>query len=175
MQSIQLNEARRFPAKTVKRQEGQSRALGISVRQHGLIAAFVMRALLRTIRTSRSQELLPEPLSPANLARAAQLTQRCNQFNMRGTRHTEAELAGKKGWVYRLRDRFGDLGTVGVVVLEGDFIETWALSCRALNRGVERLILDHLKAQGPVRGQYVPTARNGRCANVYKENGVPTC
>ncbi len=121
------------------------------------------------------QELLPEPLGPANLARAAQLTQRCNQFNMRGTRHTEAELAGKKGWVYRLRDRFGDLGAVGVVVLEGDFIETWALSCRALNRGVERLILDHLKAQGPVRGQYVPTARNGRCANVYKENGVPTC
>ena len=63
VQSIQLNEARRFPAKTVKRQEGQSRALGISVRQHGLIAAFVMRALLRTIRTSRSQELLPESLS----------------------------------------------------------------------------------------------------------------
>ena len=123
---------------------------------------------------SLRQELIPEPLGPANLARAAQLTQRCNQFNMRGTRHTAAELAGKRGWVYRLRDRFGDLGAIGVVVLEGDFIETWALSCRALNRGVERLILAHLKAQGPIRGEYVPTPRNGRCATIYQENGVPT-
>ena len=123
---------------------------------------------------SLRQELIPEPLGPANLARAAQLTQRCNQFTMRGTRHTAAELVGKRGWVYRLRDRFGDLGAIGVVVLEGDFIETWALSCRALNRGVERLILAHLKAQGPIRGEYVPTPRNGRCATIYQENGVPT-
>ncbi len=119
------------------------------------------------------QTLAPEPLGPANLARAAQLTQRCNQFNMRGTRHTEAELAGKRGWVYRLSDRFGDLGIVSAVVLEGDFIETWVISCRALNRGVERLILDHLRAQGPIRGEYVPTPRNARCAAVYAENGVP--
>lgn len=124
---------------------------------------------------SLEQTLTPEPLGPGNLARAAQLTQRCNQFNMRGTRHTEADLAGREGWVYRLRDRFGDLGAVSAVVLEGDFIETWVISCRALNRGVERMILDHLRARRPgLRGEYVPTARNGRCANIYKENGVPT-
>ena len=124
---------------------------------------------------SLEQTLTPEPLGPGNLARAAQLTQRCNQFNMRGTRHTEADLAGREGWVYRLRDRFGDLGAVSAVVLEGDFVETWVISCRALNRGVERLILGHLRAQRPgLRGEYVPTARNGRCAGVYKENGVPT-
>ena len=124
---------------------------------------------------SLGQVLTPEPLGPGNLARAAQLTQRCNQFNMRGTRHTEADLAGREGWVYRLRDRFGDLGAVSAVVLEGDFVETWVISCRALNRGVERLILGHLRAQRPgLRGEYVPTARNGRCAGVYKENGVPT-
>ena len=122
---------------------------------------------------SLEQVLTPEPLGPANQARAAQLTQRCNQFNMRGTRHTEASLAGRTGWVYRLRDRFGDLGAVSAVVLEGDFIETWVLSCRALNRGVERLVLDHLRSLGPVRGQYVPTERNGRCREVYRENGIP--
>lgn len=124
---------------------------------------------------SLEQELTAEPLGPGNLARAAQLTQRCNQFNMRGTRHTEGDLAGRRGWVYRLRDRFGDLGAIAAVVLEGDFIETWVISCRALNRGVERLILDHLRAQCPtLHGAYVPTARNARCANVYKEHGVPT-
>lgn len=124
---------------------------------------------------SLNQELTAEPLGPENLARAAQLTQRCNQFNMRGTRHTEADLAGRRGWVYRLRDRFGDLGAIAAVILEGDFIETWVISCRALNRGVERMILDHLRAQCPtLHGDYVPTDRNGRCATIYKDYGVPT-
>lgn len=124
---------------------------------------------------SLNQELSADPLGPGNLARAAQLTQRCNQFNMRGTRHTEADLAGRRGWVYRLRDRFGDLGAIAAVVLEGDFIETWVISCRALNRGVERMILDHLRAQCPtLHGDYVPTDRNGRCATIYKDYGVPT-
>ncbi len=122
---------------------------------------------------SLEQELIPEPLGPRTLARAAQLTQRCNQFNMRGTRHTEAELAGKQGWVYRLKDKYGDLGIVSAVVLEGDFIETWVLSCRALNRGVEALILDHLKAQGPLCGEYRPTDRNQRCRDLYQTYGVP--
>lgn len=124
---------------------------------------------------SLNQELTAEPLGPGSLARAAQLTQRCNQFNMRGTRHTEADLAGRRGWVYRLRDRFGDLGAIAAVVLEGDFIETWVISCRALNRGVERMILDHLRAQCPtLHGDYVPSDRNGRCATIYKDYGVPT-
>ncbi len=122
---------------------------------------------------SLEQELLPEPLGPHNLARAAQLTQRCNQFNMRGIRHTEAELVGKSGWVYRLKDKYGDLGIVSAVVLEGSFIETWVLSCRALNRGVEALILNHLKAQGPLCGEYRPTERNARCRDLYAQYGVP--
>lgn len=119
------------------------------------------------------QTLTPEPLGPSNLERAAQLTQRCNQFNMRGTRYTAAELNGKTGWVYRLRDRFGDLGVISAVILNGWTIDTWVLSCRALNRGVEALILNHLKSLGPIRGAYRATERNGRCKTVYEENGVP--
>lgn len=121
---------------------------------------------------SLEQELIPEPLTAANAARAAQLTQRCNQFNMRGTRHTEAELLGKRGWLYRLKDRFGDLGLISAVILEGDFIETWVMSCRALNRGLESQILAHLQSQGPVCGEYVPTERNGRCAGIYAEHTI---
>ncbi len=122
---------------------------------------------------SLEQELLPEPLTPANAPRAAQLTQRCNQFNMRGTRHTLDSLSGKRGWLYRLRDRFGDLGFISAVILEGDFIETWVISCRALNRGVESLILDHLRAQGNLVGAYRATPRNGRCKRLYAELNFP--
>ena len=123
---------------------------------------------------SLQQVLTPEPLGPANLARAAQLTQRCNQFNMRGNRFTEAELAGRKGYVYRLTDRYGDLGTISAVILKGNEIEAWVLSCRALHRDVERLILEHLKAAIPnLCGSYAPTERNTACAEIYTTYGIP--
>ncbi len=122
---------------------------------------------------SLHQELIPEPLDESNRARAAQLTQRCNQFNMRGTRHTEADLIGKRGWVYRLRDRFGDMGYISAVILDGPTIATWVISCRALNRGIEPLILAHLKTLGPVYGTYRPTDRNGRCQDLYTRQGIP--
>lgn len=128
---------------------------------------------------SLQQRLTPEPLTEANLARAAQLTQRCNQFNLRATRHTAAELAGKRGWLYRLEDRFGDLGLIAAVVLEDQpsqppLIETWVISCRALHRGVEALILAHLhQTLGDFRLEYVPTGRNGQCEAVVLAAQAP--
>lgn len=122
---------------------------------------------------SLGQTLIAEPLGPGTLERAAQLTQRCNQFNMRGTRHTADDLRGKRGWVYRLTDHFGDMGIISAVILEGPLIETWVLSCRALNRGVEALILNHLRQQGPLVGEYLPTARNARCKGLYEAAGFP--
>lgn len=120
------------------------------------------------------QVLTPEVLTRKHLDRAAQLSQRCNRFNMCGTRHTTAELEGRTGWVYRLKDRYGDMGMISLVVLEGNQIVTWVMSCRAFGRGVERLILEHLKSVVPtVCGAYVATERNGLCATVYSENGIP--
>lgn len=122
---------------------------------------------------SLAQELIAEPLSAANLERAAQLTQRCNRFNMRGTRHTTASLAGRTGWVYRLKDRFGDMGLISAVILEGETIETWVMSCRVFNRDVEALILAHLQSvTHDLRGAYAPTERNAACAGVYAQFGI---
>jgi FkbH-like protein len=122
---------------------------------------------------SLEQELIAEPLNETNLERAAQLTQRCNRFNMRGTRHTTASLMGRTGWVYRLRDRFGDMGIISAVVLEDEIIETWVMSCRVFNRDVEKLILEHLKSvTTQLRGIYEPTERNATCAEVYAKYGV---
>ena len=122
---------------------------------------------------SLEQVLIAEPLSPENCERAAQLTQRCNRFNMRGTRHTAAELAQRRGWVYALRDKYGDLGTISVVVLDGDVIETWVMSCRVFNRDVETLILNHLKSVAPIRGAYRATERNTLCEHIYANHGIP--
>lgn len=127
------------------------------------------------------------PIDAMNLARAAQLTQRSNQFNLRTRRYDEAALAAvanDPGWItlaITLRDRFGDNGLISVLLAQVDgenaFIDTWLMSCRVLKRGVERYALNHLavaaKAKGAKRliGEYLPTKKNGLVAKLYPELG----
>jgi FkbH-like protein len=93
--------------------------------------------------------------------RAAQLTQRTNQFNFTTVRRSEAELrtlASDGSIVLRVkvRDRFGDYGVVGLIVankIAGVLeVDTFLLSCRVLGRGVEHAMLRRL---GEIAKHYV--------------------
>ncbi|WP_182873893.1 HAD-IIIC family phosphatase [Microbispora sp. H10670] len=92
------------------------------------------------------------PAGPAHEARAAQLAERTNQFNLSGTRR----LDGDETFVVDVSDRFGDYGVVGLtdVRTDGDTLRAGAflLSCRALGRGVEHRMLAHLGALARDRG-----------------------
>lgn len=88
------------------------------------------------------------------LVRVAQLTKRTNQFNANPLRLSEGELAEKiaGGGVclsVRVSDRFGDYGLVGAI-LHGQVAdsnlstELFLLSCRAMGKGVERVMLKTL-------------------------------
>lgn len=116
-----------------------------------------------------------EALTDPALDRAAQLTARTTQFTLAGTAFTVPELrrlldGGGRGWTVRVRDVFGDYGTVGLVLAEarGDVLDVpvFLLSCRVLNRRVETRMLRMLSAEaraagcGTVRLPYRPTARN---------------
>ncbi len=89
-----------------------------------------------------------------DIARLAQLTQRTNQFNTTLHRFTEPELAAwaeapdHKLFAVSARDRFGDYGIVGVIGLEycstHHRVSLFALSCRALGRGVEHQMVAHI-------------------------------
>lgn len=95
-----------------------------------------------------------QPIAPTDLARAAQLTQRTNQFNFTTRRRTEAELRQLVAdpqygcWTVRVSDRMGDYGLVGLLIghLQGSdlFADTFLLSCRVLGRGVEYQMVNHL-------------------------------
>jgi amino acid adenylation domain-containing protein/FkbH-like protein len=95
-------------------------------------------------------------LEPEHLPRAAQLTQRTNQFNVSSIRRTEAELrlvlaeAGMVARIVKVRDRFGDYGLVGVMLARKTeraiSVDTMLLSCRALGRGVEHRMIAALGA-----------------------------
>ena len=98
------------------------------------------------------QVKLSQP-APSQLSRLAQLTQRTNQFNFTTLRRTEAEFqqvlsGGLECRVVEVSDRFGDYGLVGAMVFSNAKgvleVDTFLLSCRVLNRGVEQRMLNDL-------------------------------
>ena len=123
-----------------------------------------------------------------NIPRIAQLTQRSNQFNLRTIRYTEADInriSSSQFYITRyftLSDRFGDNGLISVVILKKQdeqalFIETWLMSCRVLNRGMESFVLNNLikvaKDNGfkKIIGEYLPTQKNALVKELYRKLG----
>ncbi|MEI6666737.1 MAG: HAD-IIIC family phosphatase [Acidobacteriota bacterium] len=137
---------------------------------------------------SLDMELVAAPVGPATLPRAAQLTQKTNQFNLTTRRYTEAELASRvadpswRAFTFGVKDRFGDNGIVGVAMLRAGEAGAWHLdnflmSCRVIGRTVEAgmlaLVADATREQGgrTLRGVYVPTAKNGLAGGFFEANG----
>ena len=128
-----------------------------------------------------------ESFSTFNIPRAAQLVQRSNQFNLRTVRYTEVDLQrlvasnSHLSWTISIRDQFGSYGLICVIIgrLDGDelFIDTWVMSCRVLKRGVENLGLNEiaesarLRGAQLIRGEYIPTSKNGLVKDHYRNLG----
>jgi FkbH-like protein len=90
-------------------------------------------------------------INSKNIDRVFQLMQRTNQFNTRRKRYTKSELenfsANKNAhtMVFKLYDKFGNYGIISCVILEkinkNLIIDTWVLSCRVFDRGLENFII----------------------------------
>lgn len=113
----------------------------------------------------------------SQLKRIVQLTNKTNQFNLTTRRYSEAEMLARmdNGSVYdfRVQDRFGDMGIVGVVIVADGEIDTFLMSCRAIGRRVEQQMLRYVcDSEGaPLKALYAPTAKNGIVADFYEKNG----
>jgi FkbH-like protein len=123
-----------------------------------------------------------------DLPRVHQLFTKTNQFNLTTQRYTPSEVERFIAspicelWVVRGRDRFGDLGAIGVVLLRRDgrvvYIDSFLMSCRAMGRGIETAIMNHVKhrlldepGHLELRGRYVPTAKNKPVETFYEDQG----
>jgi FkbH-like protein len=88
--------------------------------------------------------------SPIEFNRIAELTQRTNKCT-NGNRYTVAELKEKFQistytlYSVTVSDKFSDLGLVGAVGIEGDMLDLFALSCRALGRNIEDKMIAYIK------------------------------
>jgi FkbH-like protein len=123
-----------------------------------------------------------------DLPRVHQLFTKTNQFNLTTERYSLAEVErfatspACEMWVARAHDRFGDLGTIAVVLLKKvgrmATIDSFLLSCRAMGRGIETALMNHVKQRLvedrgglELRGRYLPTAKNKPVEHFYDEQG----
>lgn len=120
-----------------------------------------------------------------SVERAAQMTQKTNQFNLTTKRCTPDQI---KAWmdsndhaVFTLayQDKFGDEGIVGlaVIALSTADIPVFLLSCRIIGRKVERSLLrciEEFAVQNDlteIKCLFVPTEKNSVSAEFLNESG----
>lgn len=134
---------------------------------------------------SLNMELTIERANEFNIPRIAQMTQKTNQFNLTTKRYTDADIKTmlSNGWdVYciSVSDRFGDSGITGCIMVNGEEIDSFLLSCRVLGKGIEvafmKKILQVLKRKGveTLRALFVPTSKNAQVKDFYEKCGF-TC
>jgi FkbH-like protein len=136
---------------------------------------------------SLEQRAVIAPFEARHLDRIHQLTNKTNQFNLTTRRMTASQLADMMtssdhitAYV-RLADRFGDNGLISVFAAhrEGSelSIDLWLMSCRVLQRGVERALRNYVVERARhagcarLRGIFIPTARNGLVKDHYRKLG----
>lgn len=106
-------------------------------------------------------------------ARAFELVNKTNQFNLNGKRYTQSEwrqfLSDPSAFLLTAtyRDKFGPLGKIAVLLgtmrTEGVHVQAWVMSCRAFSRRIEhqclRYLFDELGADR-ISFAYTTTSRN---------------
>jgi FkbH-like protein len=127
------------------------------------------------------------PFNATGRSRISQLINKTNQFNVTTRRYTEQQVAAFEDSAdhYTLqvsaRDRFGDNGMISVVICTKGAaeweIDSWLMSCRVLNCGIEQAVCNQLAEDARragatcVVGRFIPTPRNGVVHDLYKRLG----
>ncbi|MFH1916024.1 MAG: HAD-IIIC family phosphatase [Nanoarchaeota archaeon] len=132
-------------------------------------------------------EVKIEPASDFTIPRISQLTKKTNQFNLTTKRYTEEDIrsfvnqSNFKVFSVGVKDKFGDNGLTGVLILEMRkdeyIIDTLLLSCRIIGRNVEKVLLkyavDVAKEEGVKKlvGLFTPSEKNVQVKRFYPDHG----
>lgn len=112
----------------------------------------------------------------AHIERITQLTNKTNQFNLTTKRYELFEIKElmQNSFVYDffVKDKFGDMGLVGVVIVKENEIDTFLMSCRVLGRGIEESVLNFITQKHQnLTANYCKTEKNSLVENFYETNG----
>lgn len=138
-----------------------------------------------TFLESLEMQAVISDFQPVDIPRISQLINKSNQFNLTTRRRTETEVADLIGssnicLALRLKDKFGDLGLVSVVIATPLsttelIIDTWLMSCRVFKRRVEHLLMTEFVHRAAnrgftrIKGHYLPSAKNQIVKDFYPE------
>ncbi|OWV39224.1 HAD-IIIC family phosphatase [Mameliella alba] len=115
-----------------------------------------------------------------DMDRVVELINRTNQFNTTAARTSMAEMidpgVARHILVAQSRDRFGDMGIVGILVVTGEDspeITHFVLSCRVFGFGIETAMVQSALSSfegRTLRAKLVATPVNDPCRDVFAEN-----
>ena len=144
-------------------------------------------ASLEDFYRSLNMEAQIARVTPASLARVAQLTQKTNQFNLTARRYSEEQIAtlmadpAARVYTLHVQDRLGDSGLVGVAITRDEGrrceLDTLLMSCRVIGRTIETAFLAHLAAEARQRGNsilagwFLPTKKNTPAQDFFASQG----
>ena len=124
-----------------------------------------------------------------NLPRVHQLFSKTNQFNLTTIRHSMAEVEefcqsdSYDLTVISARDRFGEIGIIAIYLIDLNReplldINSLIMSCRAMGRGIETAIINHLKTKYLINKRgiqmistYIPTQKNKPVLDLFEKQG----
>ena len=140
---------------------------------------------------SLKTRIVIRPAGDGDLERVHQLFSKTNQFNVTTRRYAMREIENHHRdpsfdlIVVSATDAFGDLGTIGLYLLEctGERarIDSFILSCRAMGRGIETAMMNDIKQRCAVveskmlQADFFPTAKNKPAADFYEKQGLAAC
>ena len=142
---------------------------------------------LSTYLRSLGLEVEIRPGRRGDIARIHQLFAKTNQFNVTTRRYSVADIERFLSLpeydllLAAARDRFGDLGIIGLALARTGQdvyeVDSFLMSCRALGRGIEAALMNRLKemasAHGVARicGRFIPTAKNAPAREFFESQG----
>jgi FkbH-like protein len=111
----------------------------------------------------------------SEIVRITQLINKTNQFNLTTRRYSENEvdaiMNSDEVYDFRVVDKFGDMGIVGVCIVKKSNIDTFLMSCRALGREVESTMLKIICKNRKLTAEYIFSNKNQMVSTFYEKNG----
>jgi FkbH-like protein len=137
---------------------------------------------------SLGTEIVIEQAKDKHKARVHQLFTKTNQFNLTTIRYSLADVEKfieDAAWdlhITHVKDNFGDLGIVGLYLINKDEraakIDSFILSCRAMGRGIETAMMNKIKQDYLVddhvelmTAHFMPTVKNKPVTEFYDAEG----
>lgn len=173
----------RFPATRATEESARRTEMyrEAAARRQALSSTVDYPAMMRSLELSARMRLATED----DLDRLHELVARTSQFNTTTLRRSRADIASllddadHSVYVASLGDRFGNLGIVGLVILEHRgpclIYDSVIMSCRAMGFGLEkamiRVTLDAAPGATAIIGRYTRTDRNGPCSDLFPSAG----